>query len=70
MRSDELLEVDDLDGYAVFKRVARAAGELLFKKLPLGRRCSRETDPLDNKQIWFPPVSARAALAAFENLVS
>ncbi len=36
MRSDELLEVDDLDGYAVFKRVARAAGELLFKKLPLG----------------------------------
>ena len=31
MRADELLEAGDVDGYAVFKRVVKAAEELLRK---------------------------------------
>ncbi len=29
MRADELLEADDLDGYAVWKRILRAVEELM-----------------------------------------
>ncbi len=29
MRADELLEAGDVNGYAVFNRVVKAAGELL-----------------------------------------
>ncbi len=36
MRADELLEVGDLDGCAVFKRVLRAVEEMLSKERPPG----------------------------------
>ena len=36
MRADELLEAGDLDGAAVWKRIVKAAEELLFKKRPTG----------------------------------
>ncbi len=32
MRADELLEAGDLDGYAVWKRILQAVGELLSKR--------------------------------------
>ncbi len=38
MRADELLEVGDLDGYAVWKRVLRAVGELLRSERVQGER--------------------------------
>ncbi len=34
MRADAMLEEGDLDGYAVFKRVVKAAEELLSKERP------------------------------------
>ncbi len=34
MRADAMLEKGDLDGYAVFKRVVKAAEELLSKERP------------------------------------
>ncbi len=37
MRADELLEADDLDGYDVWKRIVKAVGELLRKRLPGGK---------------------------------
>lgn len=36
MRADELLEEGDLDGYAVFKRVVEAVGDLLMRDASLG----------------------------------
>ncbi len=36
MRADELLEAGDLEGCAVFQRVAKAAAELLSKERPPG----------------------------------
>ncbi len=36
MRADELLEAGDLEGYAVFRRVVKAAEELLSKERPDG----------------------------------
>ena len=36
MRADAMLEKGDLDGYAVFKRIVRAAEELLSKERPDG----------------------------------
>ena len=36
MRADELLEVGDLDGVAVWKRIGRAVDELLSKERPSG----------------------------------
>ncbi len=36
MRADELLEVGDLDGAAVWRRVLRAVEELLSKERPAG----------------------------------
>ncbi len=36
MRADELLEAGDLDGYAVWKRIVKAVGELLSKERPDG----------------------------------
>ncbi len=36
MRADAMLEVGDLDGYAVFKRVVKAVEELLSKERPDG----------------------------------
>ncbi len=35
-RADAMLEAGDLDGYAVWKRVIKAIGELLSKKRPDG----------------------------------
>ncbi len=34
MRADALLEKGDLDGYAVWKRIVKAVGELLSKERP------------------------------------
>jgi len=34
MRADAMLEAGDLDGYAVFKRIVKAAEELLSKERP------------------------------------
>ncbi len=36
MRADAMLESGDLDGYAVFKRVVKAAEEILSKDRPDG----------------------------------
>ncbi len=36
MRADELLEAGDLDGYAVWKRIIKAAENLLSKERPAG----------------------------------
>jgi hypothetical protein len=36
MRADELLEAGDVDGCATFKRVMKAAKELLSKERPTG----------------------------------
>ncbi len=36
MRADAILETGDLDGYAVWKRILRAVGELLSKERPDG----------------------------------
>ncbi len=36
MRADAMLEKGDLDGYAVWKRVIKAVGELLSKERPDG----------------------------------
>ena len=36
MRADAMLEAGDLDGYAVWKRILRAVGELLSKERPDG----------------------------------
>ncbi len=36
MRLDALVETGDLDGYAVWKRILRAVGELLSKERPDG----------------------------------
>ncbi len=36
MRADAMLDKDDLDGYAVWKRILRAVGELLSKDRPDG----------------------------------
>ncbi len=36
MRADAMLEKDDLDGYAVWKRIVRAVEELLSKERPAG----------------------------------
>ncbi len=36
MRADAMLEKGDVDGYAVFKWVVKATGELLSKKRPPG----------------------------------
>ncbi len=36
MRTDELLEAGDLDGYAAWKRIIKAVGELLSKERPAG----------------------------------
>ena len=38
MRADELLEAGDLDGYAVFKRLVKAVGELLRKQPATGNK--------------------------------
>ncbi len=40
MRADGMLEAGDLDGYAVWKRVLRAVGELRVK-----RRCPQPPSP-------------------------
>ncbi len=36
MRADEMLEAGDLGGYAVWKRIVKAVGELLPKERPDG----------------------------------
>ncbi len=36
MRADAMLERADLDGYAVWKRIVKAVGELLSKERPDG----------------------------------
>ncbi len=36
MKADAMLEKGDLDGYAVWKRILRAVGELLSKERPDG----------------------------------
>ena len=36
MRADAMLEKGDLDGYAVWKRIVKAVGELLSKERPDG----------------------------------
>ncbi len=36
MRADAMLDKGDLDGYAVWKRVVKAVGELLSKERPDG----------------------------------
>ncbi len=36
MRADAMLEAGDLDGYAVWKRIVKAVGELLSKERPAG----------------------------------
>ena len=36
MRADALLEKGDLDGYGVWKRIVKAAEELLSKERPAG----------------------------------
>ncbi len=36
MRVDAMLEEGDLDGAAVWKRIVKAAEELLFKERPAG----------------------------------
>ncbi len=36
MRADAILETGDLDGYAVRKRIVKAAEELLSKEQPAG----------------------------------
>ncbi len=36
MKADAMLEKGDLDGYAVWKRIVKAVGELLSKKRPAG----------------------------------
>ncbi len=36
MRADAMLEKGDLDGYAVFQRIVKAAEELLSKERPSG----------------------------------
>ena len=36
MRADAMLENGDLDGYAVWKRIVKAVGELLSKERPDG----------------------------------
>ncbi len=36
MRADAMLEAGDLDGYAVWKRIVKAVGELLSKERPDG----------------------------------
>ncbi len=36
MRADAMLEKGDLDGYAVWKRILQAVGELLYKERPAG----------------------------------
>ena len=36
MRADAMLDKGDLDGYAVWKRIVKAAGELLSKERPDG----------------------------------
>ncbi len=36
MQADALLEAGDLDGYAVWKRIVKAVGDLLSKKRPAG----------------------------------
>ncbi len=36
MRADAMLDKGDLDGYAVWKRILRAVGELLSKERPDG----------------------------------
>ncbi len=36
MRADAMLDKGDLDGYAVWRRVLRAVGELLSKERPAG----------------------------------
>ncbi len=38
MRADAMLEAGDLDGYAVWKRVLKAAGELLRSEPTEGER--------------------------------
>ncbi len=40
MRADELLDKDDLDGYAVWKRILRAVGELRRVE-PSGKVCQK-----------------------------
>ncbi len=36
MRADAMLEKGDLDGYAVWKQIIKAVGELLSKERPAG----------------------------------
>ncbi len=36
MRADAILEKGDLDGYAVWKRIVKAVGELLSRERPDG----------------------------------
>ena len=36
MRADAMLDKGDLDGYAVWKRIVRAVGELLSREGPAG----------------------------------
>ncbi len=36
MRADAMLEAGGLDGYAVWKRIVKAVGELLSKERPAG----------------------------------
>ncbi len=36
MRADAMLDKSDLDGYAAWKRILRAVGELLSRKRPAG----------------------------------
>ena len=36
MRADAILEAGDLDGYAMWKRIVKAVGELLSKERPDG----------------------------------
>ncbi len=38
MRADAMLDKDDLDGCAVWKRILRAVGELLSKERPDGAK--------------------------------
>ncbi len=38
MRADELLEAGDIEGYAVWRRILRAVGELQGTKLGTGAR--------------------------------
>ena len=57
MRADAMLDKGDLDGYTVWKRIVKAAGELLSKERPDGATVSprgrRALDPCAFSTIYM-----------------